>query len=309
MNKLIHTCLITGLPGSGKTLLAVEMLLENSKSENPRIVFTNIKGLDYKKLNCFPLDDPKLITLVNYPPGSVFVIDECQEHYPTRSAGTKKPDEIALFETRRHSGYDFILLTQHPKLIDKNVRVLISDHYHCIRPFNVSYRNVLHWPTVNEDPEPNQSHTTAVTEKKSFDKELYGLYKSSTVHTMKPRVPLKPFLTLAACFLLIGSCVYFTVNRLLPDDLPKQVVSDVEVIDKTETATKASESEPPPVALYVGHVQVKNTFGVSFDVLIEFDGVTYFLSDLSNYRFSPGEIVVWLAGKQHTVSIPADIQI
>lgn len=310
MNKLLHTCLITGLPGSGKTLLAVELLLENTKSEQPRPVFTNIKGLDFKKLNCFPIDDPKLITADNYPPGSVFVIDECQEHYPPRNAGARKPPEIALFETRRHSGYDFVLLTQHPKLIDKNVRVLISDHYHCIRPFNVKYRNVLHWPTVNEDPEPNQNHSTAVTEKKSFDKELYSLYKSSTVHTMKPRIPLKPFIVLGTSLSLIFGCGFLVYKKLMPEQLPPVVTQEKPPIQPENQNTQPDSSEEKePEPFYVGHVRTKGQFGISYDVFFEYDGKTYSLSDLVTYSFSPGTVTVSLGGKQHKITLPSEIQI
>lgn len=178
----ISTCLITGLPGSGKTLLAVEIIKLNADSENPRPLFTNINGIDCKALRCFqlPNDQVTQINKDNYPVGSIFVIDEAQEHYPPRSSGAKKPEHIAFFEVRRHVGYDFILLTQHPKLIDKNIRLLLADHYHNNRPFGMGYRNVLHWPSVNEDPEPNQSASTAVVEKKNT---MQSFINSTKVHS------------------------------------------------------------------------------------------------------------------------------
>ncbi|MGL4565407.1 zonular occludens toxin domain-containing protein [Aeromonas veronii] len=76
--------LITGRPGSGKTLLAVEMIRDNANGERIRPLFANIDGLAYDRLRCFPLEDPT--TWPDLPAGSIVVIDECQKLMPPAPA-------------------------------------------------------------------------------------------------------------------------------------------------------------------------------------------------------------------------------
>ena len=50
-----------------------------------------------------------------------------------RSSGSPVPDYVSELETHRHKGYDLFLITQHPMLIDGNVRKLTGKHYHVKR--------------------------------------------------------------------------------------------------------------------------------------------------------------------------------
>lgn len=295
----ISTALITGLPGSGKSLLAVELIKLNADSEEPRPLFTNVKGIDKKSLRCFSLNN-EVITSIradNYPPGSIFVIDEAQEHYPPRANGARKPEHIALFEVRRHSGYDFIILTQHPKLIDKNIRVLLSDHYHNVRPFGMGYRNVLHWNTVNEDPEPNQSASTAVVTKKTHDKELFKFYKSSVEHNVKKTIPKKPFIIIGVCVLVVVLASFYTYKSLSPKEPIKAPEVKVEpgklqpIID--DRVADPDEGDLLPNG-FIGNTVIHNDFGVFNDVIFRYLGDMYYLSDYE-YSYSSGSVTVKLS--------------
>jgi len=74
----------TGVPGSGKTLSMVAELLANSKSAEPRAVYTNIDGLAIPHIKLRNLEpDTKRESGVLYttdwrqcPAGSMVIIDE-----------------------------------------------------------------------------------------------------------------------------------------------------------------------------------------------------------------------------------------
>jgi zona occludens toxin len=135
--------LITGVPGSGKTLYCVSEILPtligsvvNGQDGNPditRIVYTNINGLllDHESI------DGGLNGLTGWQnwckPGDCIVFDEVQSVWKPRPNGSKIPDDIGALETHRHKGVDFVLLTQHPMLLDQNVRALVGRHLHIRR--------------------------------------------------------------------------------------------------------------------------------------------------------------------------------
>ncbi|WP_323884914.1 zonular occludens toxin domain-containing protein [Aeromonas caviae] len=191
--------LITGRPGSGKSLLAVEMILENATAERIRPLFCNIDGLDFDKLRCFPLDDPT--TWPDLPAGSLVVIDEAQRVMPPRASGAKAPAHVDFLNEHRHAGLDVILITPDPKLIDVMARKTVGRHLHAYRPFGLEHRKIFEWNSCNEDPEPSQGEKNALVTKKPFDKNLYEFYTSAEVHTHKSRPPLKKI------SLLIGSAL------------------------------------------------------------------------------------------------------
>lgn len=205
--------LITGVPGSGKSLLAVQMLLENAQSESPRPAFSNIEGLDYQALACFPLDNA--LTWYDLPEGSLIVIDECQRFFPPRPSGSKVPEFISQMETHRHKGHDLVLITQGPKLVDQNVRTLTGRHLHMYRPFGIKRRTVFEWNAVNENPEPAKNDANALTKKLPFDESLFKYYTSAVQHTHGARLPVKKLAVLGCSLLLVVLLGGFVVTRLL----------------------------------------------------------------------------------------------
>lgn len=200
---MIH--LITGIPGSGKSLLAVELLYKNSMSPQIRPAYTNISGIETDSLRCFELDDVEC--WYDLPDGSLIVIDECQRWFRPRANGSAVPEYISRFETHRHQGLDIILITQHPGLIDRNIRKLVELHQHMYRAFGMNRRTVLEWNTCNENPEPAHSSSDAEKKQKPFDKNLFQFYKSATIHTHKRRLPWKKIGTLVGAVGIVAYCV------------------------------------------------------------------------------------------------------
>ncbi len=127
--------LVTGLPGSGKTLWTLTTVVDYVEKENkaliaqgksPRQVYYH--GIPDLTLDWIKMESPE--DWINLPSHSIVVIDECQSTFRPRAASVKPPPFIAEFETHRHKGLDFFLLTQHPMLIDGNIRRLAGKHYH-----------------------------------------------------------------------------------------------------------------------------------------------------------------------------------
>lgn len=196
--------LITGTPGAGKTLYAISKLLRSlvgsvvkstdqngQPVETPRRILTNIPRL---------LLDHELIGpdagggLADWhlwcQPGDVIAYDEVQRCWPPRANGSKVPDFISALETHRHKGVDFILITQHPMLLDRNVRALVGRHLHVRRIGGMGASIVYEWDHCS------QSLMYSKALKKSpfkYDKSAFNLYLSSELHT-KPKTSVPPLL-------------------------------------------------------------------------------------------------------------------
>lgn len=177
--------LITGVPGSGKTLMAVSDLAKKVDKEwAGRKIF--IHGIPELTIPTEPIPDGYTIqdmhVWLKKPEnnGSVVVIDEAQNIFPPRSAGSKTPEIVEWLHVHRHSGVDIILITQMPGRIDKQVRDLVGAHYHIHKtPLGVRMR--YFWDYCENNPRTGMKN--ARPEVYKFDKRAFGLYKSAEIHT------------------------------------------------------------------------------------------------------------------------------
>lgn len=175
--------LITGLPGSGKTLHMVSMLLKNKELKNRPLYIDGIPDIDKSKINY--IDMPENCTGENWqdwlPNGSILIIDECQRYWRTRPNGSKVPEAVQAMETHRHKGVDIYLLTQHPQLIDANVRKFVANHKH-ISKSQLGLRRMWEWQRAGN---PDNAGDIRQAQLKTYrlDKSAYGVYKSAEQHT------------------------------------------------------------------------------------------------------------------------------
>lgn len=294
---MIH--LITGTPGSGKTLLAVELILKNRKSENIRPLYANIEGLNLDELRCFKLDD--VDQWYELPDNSIIVIDECQRWFRPRPNGSAVPECISRFETHRHQGHDIILISQHPGLIDRNIRKLVDRHQHMYRPFGLDHRKAFEWNTCNENPEPSQNESNALKTKMKFDKDLYQYYQSASVHTGTKRYPVKQIATFIGAILftvLLGGNFVYSKLAIANSDDPKikppseQQQQSAQPTQHTETIqTQALDLHQ---LVYRGHIKSSSAL-----ILMLEDpqtGQRFDLTDFDGYRKEGIEVVFYLAG-------------
>lgn len=189
--------LITGTPGSGKTAHAVDMLLDMA---GKRPIFCDgVPDLVIEHQPAPPVpewtieaEDPSSATgkkiSFTFPQNAIVIIDECQRVFRPRSSGSRVPPEVAAFETHRHLGIDFILITQHPSLVDGNIRRLVGRHIHIKTTAFGRYR--FEWAEAG-DPDSRASRDCAARSKYKLPKRAFSQYKSAELHTKtKIKLPM-----------------------------------------------------------------------------------------------------------------------
>ncbi len=137
------------------------------------------------------------------------MIDECQWVFRPRGNGSHVPESVSAMETHRHRGLDLYLITQHPMLLDSNIRRLAGCHWHVVRAFGAHAANVHAWGEVRENCDKNRAGSIKTFW--PYTREVYAYYKSAELHTHKFRPPLRLW-ALLILPLLIGLAVWGVVR-------------------------------------------------------------------------------------------------
>jgi len=186
--------LVTGKPGAGKTLWAVAEL--RRQVEAGRTCFSDIADLSL----------PGVVRLADHFGGDDVVI--------TLSA---VPPCVSDFETHRHRGFDVVLVTQGPRLIDRHLHDLIERHVHLYRPFGLRRSVVSEWGGVSLSPDPVQSRSAGRRSTLGQDRDLFRFYRSASVHTDKARWPWRPILILLGAVVVVAWGAWSFVSGFRPE--------------------------------------------------------------------------------------------
>lgn len=199
--------LTTGAPGSGKSLFTLHDVEERRQKEGRDVYYNGVTGL---MLPWIEFDKPEDWNTL--PNGAIIVIDECQRFLRPRHSGSAVPQYVQDFELHRHKGYDIYLITQHPLLIDANVRRLTETHTHIMRKFGSQMATFHEWKGCKENCDKSRADSVSRTRK--FPKDFFDKYKSAEIHTVKTRVPFKIVAAVVAIPCLIGFTVYVVGGKL-----------------------------------------------------------------------------------------------
>lgn len=208
----------TGGNGSGKTLLTLKDV-RALQLETGRPVCINIRPADDPKKPNQPYCNLKPEKLEEFgwkpvrfedwedqAPGTIFLIDEAQYSLPVRPASQKPPAHIQRLTEHRSYGFDFFLLSQHPKLVDAFVRNLVQApgwHQHIKRIGGaLPVANFHQWDAVELECHKFGSAKNAETKTRPYPREVYDWYNSATIHTGKKRIPWRVWFILAAVVLV-----------------------------------------------------------------------------------------------------------
>lgn len=207
----------TGLPRNGKTLSAVDELAklfdrwEKHPSERRQVFQHGIPdlALEVEPLPVFPMGgsagdeipltaEGKPATKLAFdqgsiPDGALIVIDECQDFFPPRGPSVPAPAHVSSLNTHGHRNLDYVLMTQHPKLIDNAVRRLINRHQHYRRMFGGKRAVTYEWDVCSD----NLDFPKAVKGVYAYPRRRFGLYRSAVGFT-KPKFKLPAFLIVPA---------------------------------------------------------------------------------------------------------------
>lgn len=250
--------LVTGATGSGKTSLVVGWL--SAERERP-VYALGIPDLQTPHLPAPPVaewtevrESPEDSTLklpyFRFQPGAVLVCDEAQRVYPPRSIGSKVPDHVAALSTRRHTGLDVILITQHPGLLDAAVRKLVTLHYHV---HSTQYgRFLLRWDGAAGDPSSSASRALAERTRYKPDPSTFVLYKSAEMHTKGPRHVPRAAVVGGAVLVLTLVAGWIAYGRV-QGKMEQPVLPDVAVHD----VTRASASSVEVSTREIGYLQAR----------------------------------------------------
>lgn len=203
--------LITGIPGSGKTLFAVSMLkkvVEHNATlpvDEQRNIYCDITGLTIEGIEPPPLDWRQT------PPKSLLIYDEAQFQKPFQAGRGLSPYQyIQELTIHRKTAHEIWYITQDPKRLHGNILDMVEQHFHLDRPYGAKLANIYQFRGAERNPRSRTAIERA--ERKTlfnYDKRLFDLYQSSEVEDgIKLRLPLKMVLFVLAPFALFGFSAY-----------------------------------------------------------------------------------------------------
>ena len=203
--------LITGIPGSGKTLYAVSMLkkvVEHNATlpvDEQRNIYCDITGLTIEGIEPPPLDWRQT------PPKSLLIYDEAQFQKPFQAGRGLSPYQyIQELTIHRKTAHEIWYITQDPKRLHGNILDMVETHWHLDRPYGAKLANIYQFRGSERNPRSRTAIERA--ERKTlfnYDKRLFDLYQSSEVEDgIKLRLPPKLFMGIAAILAIIGFSAY-----------------------------------------------------------------------------------------------------
>ncbi|MBB5391281.1 MULTISPECIES: zonular occludens toxin domain-containing protein [unclassified Herbaspirillum] len=189
--------LVTGVPGSGKTLWAVSSLQKEVKAGR-RVIVNGIRDL---VIDHEPVDDDWIREWHRHcQPNDLIVIDEVQRIWPNVSSSVKPTEAIEQLHVHRHFGVDMIVITQHPNRMNKTIRDLVGHHVHVRRLFGGNRAMLYQWDHAHN---PNSGLRDAVKTPWRYPKNVFDLYTSAELHT-KPKAVIPKALFIIPIALVVA---------------------------------------------------------------------------------------------------------
>lgn len=221
--------LLTGLPGSGKSLRIVQAI-RHLMDKGAHVYVCNINGISVPGTT--PWEDPS--DWQNLPTGAILFVDEAQEYFPARRGGDPAL-HIKAMSTIRHVGVRLVLATQQPNYLDTYLRGLVGYHEHLLRQNGKQKTFIFRNSQVIEEVRAALPRI-----KKLYDYEVwkqptdcFKYYKSAEVHTMKYQMPalVKRALMILPIAVLLGGGAWYAVFR--DSSLAKAAPAEVEAPSST----------------------------------------------------------------------------
>lgn len=235
--------LITGLPGNGKTLYTLWHVKDRAEKEGRTVYYSGIPELAIP--SWIELDEEQTKKWYELPAGAIIVIDEAQRIFRPRAGRGDPPAHVAQLETHRHNGHDLYLVTQHPSLIDQNVRRLSGIHRHIQRLFGIQSATIHEWGEVHMDCERRRDDSSKTRWK--FPKNVFSLYKSAQVHTHKIHLPKQVYYIVGGVVLVLAIVWHFWSNYFSDKPKPAAPVATVQATSPQLAGPQFGGQEKKPM--------------------------------------------------------------
>lgn len=154
--------LVTGVPGSGKTLYMISSLIKRDDLKNRPLYLEGIPEVDETIIPHKKIPDGHSVEdwFEWIEPGAILVVDEAQNHFRKLNSNANLPRHITELEVHRHYGIDIFLLTQHPRLLHVNVKSFVENHVH-ISKTQLGTRRIWEWQGCG-NPDSHASRNDAL---------------------------------------------------------------------------------------------------------------------------------------------------
>lgn len=215
--------LITAVPGSGKTLRVVWYIREALRAKE-KVYVHGVNGLvnSGEWRGWIPFADPK--QWQELPSGSILIVDEAQDHFPTAPSGALVPDYLQEMTRIRHAGIRLIVVTQNPSLLHNHLKALVGRHEHLVREDGAEASMVFRRNSIIRNVQSDSALNKEDFSRWAFPKDCYDAYKSAEVHTVKRTLKgryKRGLIGLAVAVALLGLVMYRVGNRVTPsEDVP-----------------------------------------------------------------------------------------
>lgn len=232
--------LITGTPGSGKTLYAVHKIVTQYLTTD-REIYCDIDGLNIDGINPAP-DDWR-----DTPDGSVIIYDEAQQRDIFKHNRSKPSDAVEALQVHRHTGHDIIFITQSPRFLNMFVLDLVGEHYHLHRPYGAPLASIYFWRACQKNPQSKSAQKYVENESLfKYKSDLFKYYKSATIHTHKLAIPKKIIMWCLAP-ILMGFLVFNWVSdpytkKMIDGGTGKTTASSQDHPAHTQTSSHAGDN-------------------------------------------------------------------
>lgn len=228
--------LITGVPGSFKTLFALDLLTKSDFLG--RSVYSNIDGSSHSPI---PNDDWR-----ETPEGSLVIYDEAQTFFPSsgKSGLSSDPRVIAL-DQHRHSGHDIIFITQRYTLIHHHIRNFVGRHYHLVRKSKSLATLYTNGEVFN--PDDKKMIKTVTTSLFTAPVSLFTAYKSSSLHTkVQTGIRLPRWVWVALIIFFIGVYFVYRSGSSFITQSTSTASSSIKTVSNSAPIPSASSFVPSP---------------------------------------------------------------
>jgi len=203
--------LVTGTPGSGKTLNTIKFIRENKQFQGRDIYYFGIRNLN-PEFGWQELDEDAAKLWHDLPSNSVIIFDEAYNIFPTKHGAQGTPDHVKKLAVHRHKGFDIFLICQKVAgQLDPFTRGLINRHQHYARIMGSLNINRFSWDVCQQNPDSASTRKEANVDQFRMDKAYFGAYHSADEHTHTLSVPWKKILFL----IILAVLLVFSVRSFM----------------------------------------------------------------------------------------------